>query len=142
MVKIKRCPIPPGSLAVEKEKKHGSYSENDVIEQLRKDFHDKCYICELKDLPDAQVEHLRPHYNRRMKDRVFDWNNLFYVCPHCNLVKTSAVYDDKILDCCVLDPEDVLYHIFEHGQVKIHGKSREETVQTEPEFGQEPEEPE
>ena len=45
--------------------------------QLQKDFHDKCYICELKPLMNVEVEHLRPHHNRKIKERVFDWSNLF-----------------------------------------------------------------
>ena len=44
MVKIERTPTPPKSLAIESQKAWGSYSEPDVIEQLQKDFHDKCYI--------------------------------------------------------------------------------------------------
>ena len=34
-------------IAKEKLKKHGSYREIDVIEQLQKDFHGKCYLCEI-----------------------------------------------------------------------------------------------
>lgn len=54
MVKVERTFPAPKSLAVEAEKANGSYSEPDVIEQLRKDFHNKCYICELKDLQDPE----------------------------------------------------------------------------------------
>ena len=105
MIKIERTPTAPPSLAVESKKACGSYREPDVIEQLKKDFHGKCYICELDDLTDIQVEHLLPHHNRRIKERVFDWNNLFYSCPHCNNIKKESKYDEKILDCCVEDPE-------------------------------------
>lgn len=129
MVKIERCPRPPASLAVEEKKKYGSYSEPDVVKQLKEDFHDKCYICELKNLSDPEVEHLKPHYNRTIKERVFDWNNLFYVCRHCNLVKSSKVYDDKILDCCVSDPEDTLKHVFVNGHVKIYSAPEDEQGQ-------------
>lgn len=112
MVKIERTPTPPASLAVESKKAHGSYTEDDVIEQLKKDFHGKCYICEMDDLTDIQVEHLLPHHNRKIKERVFDWNNLFYSCPHCNSIKKEPKYDEKILDCCTVDPEKYLYHTF------------------------------
>ena len=30
----------------------------DVIERLEKDFNNKCYICEMKELQDPNVEHL------------------------------------------------------------------------------------
>ena len=77
-------------------------------------------------LSDPEVEHLRPHHNRQLKDRVFDWNNLFYVCPHCNNLKKDVKYDDKIIDCCVTDPEIVLEQKYEKGHVCIHSLVHEE----------------
>lgn len=77
MLKIERTPTPPASLAIESKKAYGSYTSEDVISQLKQDFNSKCYLCELKDLTDIEVEHLLPHYNRTIKERVFDWNNLF-----------------------------------------------------------------
>lgn len=132
MVKIERTPTPPASLA-EQSKKNGSYREPDVIEQLKKDFHGKCYICELDDLTDIQVEHLLPHHNRRIKERVFDWNNLFYSCPHCNNIKKEQKYDEKILDCCVQDPEEYLYHCYSAQAVTIipaNGITDEKSIMT------------
>lgn len=130
MVKIERTPTPPESLAVEAMKTNGSYRESDVVQLLKKDSADKCYICELKNLSDPQVEHLRPHHNRKYKERVFDWNNLFYACPHCNLLKNVEKYEDKILDCCVVDPEEVLEHIFSDGYVRVNGKGNESVLLT------------
>ena len=119
MVKIDRTPTPPASLAKESQKACGSYTSEDVISQLKQDFHAKCYLCELKNLTDIQVEHLLPHYNRKIKERVFDWNNLFYSCPHCNNIKKSSIYDEKILDCCKVDPELLLDHIYQDGKVQV-----------------------
>ena len=79
----------PKSLFTEKTKANGSYEKTDVVEQLRKDFHNKCYICEIDNLQDPQVEHLRPHFNGKNKDLKFDWNNLFWSCGHCNGVKNQ-----------------------------------------------------
>lgn len=133
MVKIERTPVPPPSLEIESRKASGSYNLPDVTEQLKKDFHGKCYICELDDLTDIQVEHLRPHHNRALRERVFDWNNLFYSCPHCNNIKKDAKYDDKILDCCAVDPENYLNHIFGGQFVSVtpaEGISSEDAVMT------------
>lgn len=129
MVKIKRALIPPASLSVESQKSYGSYSERDVVRQLKEDSYDKCYLCELKYLSDPEVEHLKPHYNRKRKELVFDWNNLSYSCRHCNLIKSAPKYDDKILDCCAVDPEEVMDHIFLNGHVEIHSKSQDEMIQ-------------
>lgn len=119
MVKIERTLIPPESLDIEKQKVNGCYNRPDVMRQLREDFHDKCYICELGGLSDPEVEHLRPHHGRKLAERVFDWNNLFYVCPHCNNLKKEAKYDDKIIDCCIEDPEKKLDQIYENGHVNV-----------------------
>ncbi len=119
MVKIERTPTPPKSLEEESKKAHGSYREPDVIERLKHDFHGKCYLCELGDLTDIQVEHLLPHHNRTIIERVFDWNNLFYSCTHCNSVKNNRKYDDKILDCCKVEPELVLRQSYSNGEVSV-----------------------
>lgn len=119
MLKIERTPTPPASLAIESKKAYGSYTSEDVISQLKQDFNSKCYLCELKDLTDIEVEHLLPHYNRTIKERVFDWNNLFYACPHCNSIKNNRIYDEKVLDCCKVDPESLLDHIYQEGKVNV-----------------------
>ncbi len=63
MVKIERSFPAPASLVKEAKKANGRYDKQDVIEQLKKDFHNKCYICEIKELQDPNVEHLLPHKN-------------------------------------------------------------------------------
>lgn len=126
MIKVERTAIPPKSLEEEKKKEHGSYNEPDVVQQLKEDFNDKCYICELSELSDPEVEHLRPHHGRRIKERVFDWDNLFYVCPHCNKIKEVSKYDDKIIDCCVMNPEEVLMQEYVNGHVSVHSINEDE----------------
>lgn len=120
MIKIERSPIPPPSLAIERKKANGIYNKPDVIQKLKEDSHDKCYICELGGLSDPEVEHLKPHYGRKIADRVFDWDNLFYVCPHCNNIKKESKYDDKIIDCCKEDPEKVLEQCYEESHVIVN----------------------
>ena len=44
MFPVSKNSVPPISL-----ERRTSYSEKDVIETLSKDFHNKCYICEVKD---------------------------------------------------------------------------------------------
>ena len=117
MIKIERTPTPPASLAIEKNKNSGSYRNPDVIALLRRDFHDKCYICELNELQSVEVEHLKPHHGD--KELKFDWNNLFYSCAHCNSVKNTPQYDNAILDCCLVDPEEVLLQKLENGHVVV-----------------------
>ena len=89
MVKIERSFPAPSSLKTEALKASGKYNRADVIAQLRKDFNDKCYICETKDLQDPEDEHLLPHENGKYPERKFDWNNLFWACGHCNNIKNQ-----------------------------------------------------
>ncbi len=108
MVKVERSFPAPDSLIAEAGKINGSYNMPDVVKRLKEDFHDKCYICEIKGLQDPQVEHLLPHKNGLFKERKFDWNNLFWCCGHCNQVKNQEIYDVGIIDCCKEDPEKLL----------------------------------
>lgn len=65
-----------------------------VRSQLESDFYDKCYICGFES-SSMRIEHFRPHLSDR--DRMFDWNNLFYACEHCNSLKGSSY--TGLLDC-------------------------------------------
>ena len=126
MIKVERSPEAPASLAKEAGKKNGSYRENDVMEQLKKDFYGKCYLCEIKPVQDPQVEHRLPHHNRTIPERVFDWNNLFYSCGHCNSVKNSKKYEEGIIDCCVRDPEELLEFQLAENKIKVIVKNKED----------------
>jgi hypothetical protein len=119
MVKVERSFPAPASLAIESRKPNGVYNSPDVMQQLNRDFHNKCYICEWKPLPDAVPEHMLPHENGRYQDRKFDWNNLFLCCHHCNNMKNRAVYAEGILDCCRVDPERFLTFRLVSGEVQV-----------------------
>ena len=58
MVKIDRSYPAPASLSEEKAKPNGTYSTEEVNIRLKEDFHNKCYICELGNLQDPEIEHL------------------------------------------------------------------------------------
>jgi uncharacterized protein (TIGR02646 family) len=97
VINITKSTTPPPSLLVEKAKPSSeNYRSDDVIKQLRTDFHNKCYICEDYAPSTINVEHFIPHRGKN-RDLMFDWNNLFYACGHCNNTKL-AIYDD-ILNC-------------------------------------------
>lgn len=119
MVKIERSFPAPESLAIESQKASGSYAKKDVVDRLKEDFHNKCYICEIDNLQDPEVEHLLPQKNGRYPERKFDWNNLFWSCGHCNKVKMQAKYDEGIIDCCKTDPEKVLSFCLANGEIQV-----------------------
>lgn len=105
MIKVDRSYPAPESLGREK-KVNGSYSNPDVVKQLETDFDNKCYLCEIKPVQDPEIEHLKPHYRGKDIDRKFDWDNLFWSCGHCNSIKNQRKYDEDIIDCCKMDPEE------------------------------------
>lgn len=119
MVKVERSFPAPESLAEEAKKVSGRYDKQDVIERLKEDFHNKCYICGLKELQDPNVEHLRPHKNGKYPERKFDWENLFWACRHCNGVKNNGKYDEGIIDCCKQDPEKYLYLYIQNNDIVV-----------------------
>ena len=116
MVKVERSFPAPASLALESQKANGSYSMPDVVKQLKEDFHNKCYICELNE----QVEHLLPHLDGKYPKRKFDWNNLFWSCGHCNNVKNQRIYDEGIIDCCKDDPEEMVIFRLQENEIDVH----------------------
>lgn len=97
MVNLTKSPDPPESLEKEKQKTNGSYRCADVLNQLRLDFLNKCYICEDKEITNLNVEHFKPHGED--KNLKFGWNNLFYSCPHCNNTKNLKPEFNNILNC-------------------------------------------
>lgn len=103
MINIKRSFPAPKVLEEEKNKKNGEYNQKEVLDRLKNDFYNKCYICETK-ATTLNIEHLVSHKGN--KDLKFDWQNLFLSCGHCNNVKLNG-YDD-ILDCTKDDVENCI----------------------------------
>ena len=128
MVKCNKSHNPPASLAKEKAKgKNGSCTCADVVKQLVHDFNNKCYICELKGIPDPEVEHLHPHHNGADVDLKFDWSNLFLSCSHCNKIKNQSKYENHIIDCCREDPEAHIKSLYQDGNVCVSARDNEST---------------
>ncbi len=125
MVKVERSYPAPVSLTTEAQKVNGSYAGRDVVERLKKDFHNKCYICELDCLQDPVIEHLLPHMHGKHPERKFNWDNLFWACGHCNIVKNQRKYDMGIIDCCKEDPEKLLSFRAEDSQVRVAAQNEE-----------------
>jgi len=85
----------PECLAIEKQKASGDYKCGSVLNRLKEDFKNKCYICEKLEPSSINVEHFKPH--KENKDLKFSWENLFWSCSHCNNTKLANF--DNILDC-------------------------------------------
>lgn len=82
MVNFEKNPTAPPSLAACR-----SWRGQDVIDNLCRDFHDKCYICGNKYVPSLNVEHFDEH--RQDPNKMYDWKNLYYACALCNGVKNQ-----------------------------------------------------
>ncbi|EHU1902840.1 HNH endonuclease [Acinetobacter baumannii] len=90
MFKVMRSEVPA-------EWTNGNYRDPLVVNQLKKDFLSKCYLCEQTDFGNVNVEHFVPHLNQSEELRI-DWKNLYYSCSHCNGIKGPR--HQELLDCC------------------------------------------
>jgi hypothetical protein len=97
MINFTKSQPAPECLEKQKKLKSGKYDCPGVKDRLVKDFYDKCYICEEKDISKKVIEHFQSHRGGKDRDLMFDWNNLYLACAHCNEVK-GARFDD-ILNC-------------------------------------------
>lgn len=95
MVFLEKSQPAPDCLLTEKAKANGDYKCESVLDRIKTDFKNKCYICEYKEPIAIDVEHFRPH--KGDKDLKFDWNNLFWSCSHCNNTKLANY--NNILNC-------------------------------------------
>jgi len=100
----------PECLAAEETKASGDYKCGCVLERIKSDFKNKCYICEDSQPHTINVEHFRPH--KKDKRLMFSWDNLFWSCAHCNNIKLDNFTD--ILDCTDINDhvEDRLMYTF------------------------------
>jgi hypothetical protein len=90
--------------------KGSSYREEDVLERLYEEFHNKCYICESKGVESINIEHFAPHKESN-SIRKFNWSNLFWACSHCNQIKSST---EPLLNCTVKEDRvdrEIRYYI-------------------------------
>lgn len=85
----------------------GVYRAGAVYDQIKADFHEKCYLCENNELTSIQIEHFEPHKNDLAKK--YDWNNLFYSCGHCNNIKGAGFW--PLLNCT--DADDQIWESIE-----------------------------
>jgi len=97
MVYFEKLYPAPSSLKEECEKNSGSYRKQDVLDKLCDEFHNKCYICESKDIESINIEHFAPHKDGNII-RQFNWSNLFWACSHCNQIKLAR---EPFLNCTV-----------------------------------------
>ncbi len=106
MIKVERSFPAPASLAEEAKKSNGKYDRPDVIERLKKDFHNKCYICELKDLQDPNVEHLLPHKSGRYPEKYLNFsveNDDVIICVknyNDEIYKRTALLITEVFSLC------------------------------------------
>jgi uncharacterized protein (TIGR02646 family) len=96
-------------LESEKTKTNGNYRQEEILNKLKEDFKDKCYICEYKKPTTLNVEHFVPH--RGNIDLKFSWDNLFLSCSHCNNIK-SDIYDEILFKRWIIRENEVFNREF------------------------------
>ena len=99
MIYLPKSTPDPECLVHERTLATGNYNCGDVLERLKADFNNKCYICEYQEPPTINTEHFIPH--RGDINLKFGWANLFLACGHCNNTKLAKAEFDNILNCTV-----------------------------------------
>jgi len=99
MIYFEKSQPAPECLEREKSKANGDYKCDDVLDRLKCDFCNKCYICEMSSPQSINVEHFVPHENN--VDLKFSWDNLFWSCAHCNNSKLARF--KNLLNCTQKD---------------------------------------
>lgn len=92
MISIEKKPVPSELEKLVKDTKN--YRHQVVVEKIKSDFNNKCYLCELKESTSINIEHFIPH--RGNEDLKYKWSNLYFACSHCNGIKGHRY--DNILD--------------------------------------------
>jgi HNH endonuclease. len=129
MVHFEKSQPAPDCLEFEKCKKNGNYKCGTVLERIKNDFKNKCYICEYKEPITINVEHFIPHEGDN--ELKFSWDNLFLSCGHCNNTKLAKY--NNILNCtCLSDKVDTdlkyIFKPFPYEKVKIEVLRDDERV--------------
>ena len=89
MIQIKRTQPAPVCLSLT-----NNYNCAGVLNQLKIDFHNKCYLCEEKHITTIEIDHFIPlSINPFLK---LNWDNLFFSCGRCNRIKSNK---KDLLDC-------------------------------------------
>lgn len=109
MIRIRKHCEAPASLA-----KQTSWTEEDVIGQLKADQYGKCYLCERIQVTDFQVEHHRSRTN--FPALKFEWTNLLWSCGYCNGKKSSSF--DNMLNPIDENIEDLVHQSFDFPNAK------------------------
>lgn len=87
------------------------YKQQDVQRALEAMYYEKCCYCEQIIGAESyeHIEHLRPKSNLAFHHLAFEWNNLHWSCPKCNMAKKAQWdWNNPILDPTVDDPRQHL----------------------------------
>lgn len=66
-----------------------TYQDELVVQKIKNDFFDKCYLCEEKVPRHLEVEHFFPQVHYPLL--INDWNNLISICEKCNKIRPKNV---------------------------------------------------
>jgi len=65
------------------------FSDENVVQLVKDDFFEKCYLCEENVPRHLEVEHFYPQAHFPLK--INDWDNLISICQKCNKIRPKNV---------------------------------------------------
>ena len=107
MIRIQRPECPhPEALA------NSDYNHKGNKDALRRAGFDKCMYCESKisHIDYAHIEHIKPKADGKYPELKYEWSNLGYSCPKCNVAKGEKYSEETpYINPYEEDPEDLIF---------------------------------
>jgi len=97
-----------------------TYNDKKIVEIIKYDFYNLCYLCEERSPRHTQTDHYLPQ--KFYPDEENTWENLFYICEKCNNIKQATFnksVETEILNCCKDDVENIISLSFNFRDEKI-----------------------
>jgi predicted ATP-dependent endonuclease of OLD family len=124
MFNVVKSPAPTGPI---------NYTHFEIADQVKRDFHYKCYLCEESVARHLEIDHFYPA--SVFEEKKHDWYNLFSSCTKCNKIKSAAFNatpESEILNCCTEDIEQAMvlrYNIID-ASIAITGRADTKVANT------------
>ena len=93
-----------------------TYQDELVVQQIKDDFFDKCYLCEEKVPRHLEVEHFYPQLHFPLL--INNWNNLICICEKCNKIRPKNIntVGQEVYDPCTHDVDNFIKLKFNDSQ--------------------------
>jgi hypothetical protein len=107
------------------------YTDQFIVDLVKADFFNKCYLCEEKTPRHLEIDHFYPKGYFLHLENV--WTNLLCICEKCNKIRPKNIntsIKNQVLDCCIADVENLILLKFNTSvsSISFKGKGQDSIV--------------